>query len=142
MQGVRSQEQAQVGVCMPRFDLLKCVDRVARSGAVLLQFIDAKRGLAGDGQRQHLDTLREGRQLALLLVRRTGRGNEQDLVEAGLLAALLRHDQVPQVDRIKRAAENADTHGGSVYQLETQGECGGRRLRSPLIRRKPRHEAR
>src|SRR5262249_55240608 len=50
------------------------------------------------------------RQLTVELVRRTGGGNEQHLVEFGLLAALLGQDQMTQVNRIKRAAKDAQAH--------------------------------
>src|SRR5262249_20685956 len=66
--------------------------------------------LAGDGEGQHLDALAEGGEFLVELVRRSGGGHEQHLVEAALFAALLRQDQVAIGDRVERAAEDAESH--------------------------------
>src|SRR5207244_6000861 len=63
----------------------------------------------------------ERRQRPFLLVRRTGGGDEQHLVQARLLPALLRQDLMSQMNGIERAAEDAQTH---VRNLATYSSCG------------------
>ena len=63
-----------------------------------------------DGQFEHLAALLEPGDPAVRLVRRVGARHEPDLVEPGLVAALLGQDQVAHVDRVERAAEDADAH--------------------------------
>ena len=41
--------------------------------------------------------------------------DEPHLVQPGLLAALLGHDQMGQVNGIKRAAQDADAHGEITF---------------------------
>ena len=72
--------------------------------------VDAEGGVAGGGQLQHLGALAERRDGVALLVGRPGRGDEPDLIQAPLLAGLLGQDEVPEVNRVEGAAEDADTH--------------------------------
>ena len=66
--------------------------------------------LSRDSKLQHLDALGERRERLRMLVRRPRRRNEQHALQPALLPALLRQDQMAQVDRIKRAAEYAEPH--------------------------------
>src|SRR5262249_29371071 len=76
-----------------------------------------------DGQAEHFDALGERRQLRFRFVRRSGGGYEQDLIEPALFPALLRQDQMAQVNRIEGAAEDTDAHG-----LSPGGAGGGWRI--------------
>jgi hypothetical protein len=66
--------------------------------------------MPGDGQFDHVTSLLEAGESWTTLVRWMGSGHEPDLLEGGLVAALLRENQVPNVDRVKRATKNADSH--------------------------------
>jgi len=66
--------------------------------------------VTGNRQRQHLDALLEARERVLRLLRRPRRRDEPHFVEASLFAALLGEDQMAVMDRIKCAAENANSH--------------------------------
>src|SRR5262249_41949555 len=68
---------------------------------------------------KHLDALRERRE-RLLLVRRPRRRHKQHLIQPPLLAALLRENQVAHVDRVKRAAENAEPHRAKCSRLDSE----------------------
>jgi hypothetical protein len=59
---------------------------------------------------EHFYSVAEGGKLSILFMGRPSGGNEPDLVEVGLLAAVFGDDQVHAVNRIKRAAEDANPH--------------------------------
>ena len=63
-----------------------------------------------DREADHLEPVRPVRELPARLVRRVRGGNEQNPLERERLADFLGGAQVPDVDRIERAAEDADPH--------------------------------
>ena len=67
--------------------------------------------MPGDGEFDHVATLLEARDRFVCLVRRMRARHEPDLIERGLIAALLREDEVAHVNRVERAAKDADSHG-------------------------------
>ena len=70
----------------------------------------AESGLAGGGQGDHLATLFETGDRPLGFVRRDVTRQEPDFLKPRLLAAAFRENQVPEVNRIEGAAEQADAH--------------------------------
>ncbi len=77
--------------------------------ALDLQRRDLEALVAGDREPAQLHS-RVGARVGLqLLVRRREHRHQHDAVEAELVERLLRADQVPDVRRIERAAEDADT---------------------------------
>src|SRR5262249_11364506 len=109
-QRVGADRQKKLRLRMALLYLGEGIGRIARPRTVFFQLINPERRLSGDGEVGHLDADRQRGQGALLLVRRTGRRNEPDLVQPGLLPALLREDQVGQVNRVEGAAKYADSH--------------------------------
>ena len=79
---------------------MKCLQHL------LFDALDLEGRVAGDGQLDHLGALIEGLE-AIRLVGVIAGGDEPDLIELSLLAALLGHDQVAEVDRIEGPAEDA-----------------------------------
>jgi hypothetical protein len=73
-----------------------------------------KGGVAGNGQLDHLDALAGGRQLMILLVRRHSGRQEPNRIEPTLFPAALGQQQVPEMDRIKRSSEDAESHCSSA----------------------------
>src|SRR5262249_5196080 len=115
--GTNEQMELQVGAAL--LQDLQSVCHVARAIALLLHLIDAEGRIAGNSQGEHLDPLSKRRDGLLELVRRTRGRNEPDLFERGLLAALFRHGEMAEMDRIEGPAEDSDTHAHS--SLRTPG---------------------
>ncbi len=86
------------------------VHRVAGSAAILLHFVDAEGGVASQGQRQHFHALIETSNGLTFLLRRPWRRDEPYLVEPRLIARLFGEDEMAEMDRIERTAEDADAH--------------------------------
>ena len=79
--------------------------------------------LAGQGETEHAQTQRGGRGLAAGLERRLRGGNEEETVERELLARRLRHEQVPEVNRIEGTAEESDAFHGPQLKLASCACC-------------------
>ena len=86
------------------------VGRIIHAAAVGFVAADGKRQIAADGQFEHFDAFWRRRQVALLLMRRSGRRQEPDRVQRRLFAATFRQQKMAQMDRVERAAEDADAH--------------------------------
>ena len=82
---------------------------VVGAGAAGLDLGDLEGGVAGRGDPRHLQAVGH-RRPAGRLVRRRPRHHEPDPVQRAGLAAGLGQEQVPQVDRVERAAEDAQPH--------------------------------
>jgi hypothetical protein len=68
---------------------------------------------------QHLGAVAERRDDLALLVRRAGGRDEPDLIEAALLATLLGQDEMPEVNGVEGAAEDADAHNRLLLSYDT-----------------------
>jgi hypothetical protein len=90
--------------------LAECVYREAAPGSILLQVINSESRIAGYGEGEHFHAMREGCNGPVLFMRRARSRDKPHLIEPGLFAALLRDDQVGDVNRVKRASESADAH--------------------------------
>ena len=90
------------------FQRFNCVERVGRGRSNELQFIEANPRLALDRGAEHFfSQVSRGRPCAQL-VRRERRGNEQNAVELELLQGIAGQDEMPAMDGIEGAAEDAD----------------------------------
>jgi hypothetical protein len=67
--------------------------------------------LAAGREPQHVDAVLRIRETAVLLVRLRRDRHEEHAVEARLLPAALREQQVPDMHRIETAAVHPDPHG-------------------------------
>ena len=70
-----------------------------------------------DGELDHLAARLRGRDRGLQLVRRLRGGDEPDLIQTALFATLLRQRQMAVMNRIERAAVNAESHGLTFHFL-------------------------
>src|SRR5262249_52531909 len=107
MQGIGAQDEKQLERRLALLQGAERVDAVAWARAVFFNLINAKSRLSGNGQGEHLHAPLERGHRAMLLVRRPGRGDEQDFIKGCLITALLGQDQMSQMYRIEGAAEYA-----------------------------------
>jgi hypothetical protein len=91
-------------------EVAKRIDRIAHSPTIDLQAAHRKALVARNGQLQHFDPFGRGRQLAITLMGRHGRGKEQDAIQSQLFPAALRQEQVPQVDGVEGSSEQSESH--------------------------------
>src|SRR5262249_41720364 len=106
---VRTEEQPEIVVWVHAVQHLERVGRVTRAAAILLQFVDAKGWLTGNGEGNHLHAMLEACERPVKLVRRPGGWDEPNLIEFGLLPALLGQNELSETNPVARAAENADS---------------------------------
>jgi hypothetical protein len=59
---------------------------------------------------QHVDSLTWRSRWPISLVRRDGCRHKPDFIQPGLLSATFGQEQMPEVDRIETAAEDAEAH--------------------------------
>jgi hypothetical protein len=95
LQCVASDEEVELGSGVPPVQFLQRVHRVTWRGQFALDLVDSKGGLVCDGESQHRHALLERRYRIVCLERMMGAGNKPDLIENGLLAALLGKDRWP-----------------------------------------------
>ena len=93
---------------MTPLQLVESIDRVAGTGSLVLDVFNTEGRLAGERQLEHVNTLPQGSDGEVLLVRRSRRGHEPHLVELALFPALLGHDEMAEMDRIEGTAEDTD----------------------------------
>ncbi len=105
--GAQQEEQLAGGVLV--VEVREGVNRIANAAAI--GFIAAHREcrVSSDGQLQHLDPLGGRGEFPLLFVRRHGGRQKPNRVESTLLPAAFRQEQMAEVDRVKGAAEDAET---------------------------------
>ena len=84
------------------------VNGVRWRGALKLQGIEAETRLVLDRGPQHFDASVCGGRSLFEFVRRERGGNEEQLVELELFDGITRQNQMPVMNRIERAAEDAD----------------------------------
>jgi hypothetical protein len=90
--------------------LLKGIDGVRRTVAADLHIGDRKALIAADGKTAQLKSVTDTRVVAQRLVgRRVGR-DQKHLVELQLDTGLLRTDEVAEMRRVERAAEESGAH--------------------------------
>ena len=94
---------------------------IVDAAAIGLVAAHRERGIAGDGQFQHLDALGGGRRVSILFVRRHGGRQEPHGVQPALLPAALRQQQVSVMNRVERSAKNAKSHGRSAFRAQRIG---------------------
>ena len=108
---VASDDEGQIVLRFELMQLPQGIDRVGRAAPIDLQVRDGEALVVRDREPAQLDARLAAGVLARLLVRRHRDRHEHDAVEAELVERLLRHDEVTDVRRIERAAEDADvTH--------------------------------
>ena len=100
---------------MSRLQFAERVHGITGASAFFFQLIDAKGGVAGNGQAEHLDALLETAERLFEFVGRPKGRDEPDLVERALFPALLGQDQMALVNGIEGAAEDAHTHDGLAH---------------------------
>jgi hypothetical protein len=71
-------------------------------------------GFAFDRELHHGETILRGGGFGVRFVRRPVGGNEKDAVEAEFLEGGAGEDEMPVMDRVEAAAEDAGVHGESV----------------------------
>ena len=87
-------------------DFLKRIDAVMWPGTLRLDFGDIESGMAGDRQPRHLDSI-AGRDVRSRFVRRKSGDDEPNAVQFARFAARFRQNQMTQMNRVERTAENA-----------------------------------
>lgn len=105
---VFADQENEIGI---RLALLQCfdgVDGVGRCGAREFQLIETKSRLALDGGTDHFGAQVSGSRLLSRLVRRKRGRDEEEAVEFQLLQGVAGQDQVPIMNGIEGAAEDAD----------------------------------
>ena len=84
------------------------IDRERRTRAIDLDPAQLERRVVGDRELDHRDAMLDGGHLARRLVRRLARRHEQHPREREGLARLLGDHEMPDVDRVERAAHQPD----------------------------------
>src|ERR1700758_2625247 len=112
-EGVHPEQQTQRALRVLAAQLGERVDRVRHAGAAHFAVVDHEARLIGDRRLDHLQAQLRGR-VQMIAVRGTAGRQEAHLGEPELLPQLERGAQMPTVDRIEGAAEEADglLHGG------------------------------
>jgi len=84
------------------------VDAVRGAAAAKFDIVGLELWIAADGQPYHCQPLRSSRIAFVTFVRRhTGR-NKLHTIQPQLLHRILRHEQMTEVNRVERAAKDAD----------------------------------
>ena len=83
--------------------------------------VDRERRVPSHGEVEHLGPGLAGRQVSPVLVRRVAGDDEPDLVQPQLLAAPLGEQQVAVMDRVERAAVEAELHETSLKEPRPAG---------------------
>jgi hypothetical protein len=86
-------------------DLLDGVDRIGQAASAQFAVVYRETGVARRRQAQHCEAVNGPRLVHKVLVRRPKRRHEENEIVAELGAQLLGHDEVPDVNGIKAAAE-------------------------------------
>ena len=81
--------------------------------------------MTGNREFEHLGPLIPGRNRVRRFVRRAPRGNKPHLVQAALFATTLGENQVPEVNRIECAAQQAKSHAEVSRIAEVLASQGG-----------------
>ena len=100
---------------LTRFLLTKLAQRLGRiihSASIRFVAANGKCQIAADSQFEHFDSILRWRQFAILLMRRDCCRQKPDRVQLDLLAARFRQKKMAHVDRVERAAKDADSHEG------------------------------
>src|SRR5262249_57709307 len=79
-----------------------------RGGGLDLNRARHEAGMARDGEANHGVAVERRNEADRWFVRRRARRHEQDAVELEALAEGFREDEVPQMDRVERAAQDAE----------------------------------
>ncbi len=82
--------------------------------------------MSGNGDPRHLQAIGDRRPLSFLMRRRAG-DHEPDAIQRARLAALLGQNQMAQMDRIKRPAEQPQSHRftlGEDFNVDRGAETG------------------
>ena len=108
-QAIGADQEEEVILGTLGVDRAQGIDAVMRAGAAGLELGDLEVGVAGDGDPGHLQAVGHRRPVAPLVRGRAG-DHEPEPVQLAGLATLLGQDQVPEVDRVERAAEKPQSH--------------------------------
>ena len=109
---VFADQENKFGIRLALFQRFDRVHGVGRRGACEFQLVETKPRLALDGSADHLGAQIAGRWVLSRLVRRTRRRDEEKAVEVQLVDGIAREDQVPIMDGIESAADDADLFHG------------------------------
>src|SRR3954449_12727886 len=121
---VGAEEKGELAAGLPLAKLAEGVDRIGWTGSFQLGLLDRETRLIAQGQRQHgRPVLRGGAVAAALEWLLAGR-HQPERLQAEHLPGNLRDDQVAVVNRIERAAEQAD-HGPSWRRPNPPGTLRG-----------------
>src|SRR5213075_338367 len=104
---VGADEEVELGLRHLLVERAQRVDRVAGRIGPQLALIDLVPRLAGQREPQHGEPVLGARDGALAVLRVAG-GDPEDAVELEVIERGARHGEVPVVDRIEGAAQNAD----------------------------------
>ena len=105
---IGADEVEDLRVRMLARELLDRVDGERGRRPLQLALVDAEPRFARDRRAQHLEPHRGRRRLLVQLVRRDGCRDEDDFLELQRLQCLAREDQMRVMNRIERAAVDAD----------------------------------
>ena len=93
------------------------VNRVVRARAVDIHPREMEMGVAGQGCLHHAHAAGGGRQTPIAFVRRIACRHDHDAIEFELKPGLFSQNEVSNVGRIKRAAENSYAHSFSIQAV-------------------------
>ena len=91
--------------------------------------------MPGHRDPRHLEAMSHRRPFAAL-VRRLAGNHEPDTVERTALAALLGQDQMPQMDRVKCASENSQSHQREIPRRLSERRASPTVLHGPCQQRR------
>jgi hypothetical protein len=118
---VLADQENEFGFRLAGLERLNCVDGVGRRGAFQLHGVQAKLRFAFDGGAQHFHADLRGRRLLRKFVRRDRSRNEDQAIQIELLHGITCQDQMPVMNRIESAAENADLFQSVSYSVVIPG---------------------
>ena len=93
---------------MTPLQFLDCLDRVRRTTALHFEVVDLEVFVAADCQADHTETMSSGNVPVERFVRRRSGGDELHAVQIERLHSILCDQEVADVDRVERAAEQAN----------------------------------
>jgi len=105
---VFAEQENEFSIWLALFQHFDGVDGIGGRGAVEFQFVETKAWLSLNRSADHLRAKVGGRRLLSRLVRRTCDRNEKEAVELQLFQRVAGQDQVPIMNGIEGAAEDAD----------------------------------
>lgn len=108
LQRISADDEIELGIGMTALQFRDGFDGVRRAAAPNFDVVGHELFTATDGQPHHFQAFCSGNVPVERLVRRRGGGDEFHAVQPQGLHRIVRDEQVPDVDRVERAAEQAN----------------------------------